>query len=144
MRHAQDDDRFGNMIRATWTCLTANRLTAAARARGWPVSTRAGFERVLLDNVYGRPWETAESADDASECDLVHLALAIEMGARILEGSASIADLDRRSRAMRAPRAAEPDRADRAGGSGDSIVEREVARLMKRAVDARSGVRRAN
>jgi hypothetical protein len=145
MRHAKDDDWSANMIRGIWTSLTANRLTAAARDRNWPVSTQAGFERVLLDNVYGAPWETIEHAADASACDLVHLILAIEMGARVLDGSASLPVLNRRSLAFRALRAAEPDRQDRcAEAPADAFVEQDVARLMKRAIGARSGVHRTN
>lgn len=140
----QADDAFvdgcvGSTVRRAWTHLVACALPAAAQGHGWPVSTREGFERVLLDHAVGAPWETRVRRPCADFACLFDLMIAVETGARVLDGAACVSELNRRSLALRAPRGdcAPPRAVDDAPG-----VDRAVATLMRRAIAAQARPRR--
>lgn len=98
------EDHSGGLegrVRRAFEALCSEELPCAARRRGWPVSSAEAFERLLLDHVLDAPWETRlRGPDGACVLDLV---LAVEAGARVLEGSLCLSELNRRSLALRAP-----------------------------------------
>lgn len=100
---------FEAAVRGAFATLVNDRLPAASRGRDWPVVGPEGFKRVLLDHAVGAPWEAALPGSGLPAASLLDLIVAIEMGERLVEGSACIVRLNRRSRAARAPEA-EPAR----------------------------------
>ncbi len=111
MRDEPGDCSFEAAVRRAFVDLVYDALPAAACRRGWPVTTPKGFERLLLDHALGAPFETRlRAGPTAAMTGLLDLLLAVETGGRILEGRCCVAELDRRSRAMRcAEPAAAPD-----------------------------------
>lgn len=92
---------FEGAVRRAFVDLVFDTLPAAACRNGWPVTTPGGFERLLLDHVLGAPFETRLKGPSGASAGLFDLILAVETGGRILEGRCCVADLDRRSRALR-------------------------------------------
>jgi hypothetical protein len=107
MRDVPSTASFDATVRRAWAALLAD-LPRAARGRAWPVDSAAGFERILLDHVLDTPWESAISPPSTRNADPFDLVLAIEMGERLLAGTASVSELDRRSLALRAERTGQP------------------------------------
>jgi hypothetical protein len=93
---------FEGAVRRAFVDLVFETLPAAACVRGWPVTTPAGFERLLLDHVLGSPFETRLSGPSGASAGVFDLLVAVEVAGRILEGRCCVAELDRRSRALRA------------------------------------------
>ncbi len=96
---------FEATVRSAFGKLVRELLPAVACERGWPVSAPDGFERVLLDHALGAPWETALPGPGVGTVAPLDLMVAVEMGERLLEGSACVARMHRRSIAMRAAQA---------------------------------------
>lgn len=92
---------FEEAVRRAFFDLVFETLPAAACARGWPVTTPAGFERLLLDHVLGSPFEGCLSGQSGASAAVFDLLIAVELAGRILEGRCCVAELDRRSRALR-------------------------------------------
>ena len=89
-------------VRARWRDLVEVRLPGAARDRpGWPVSQDHCFARILLDAACGRPWREVVPAPAWRHTPAPTLAEAVRLGEAVLGGSADLADLNRRSLAMR-------------------------------------------
>jgi hypothetical protein len=109
MRDIGEDGDFAGQVRRAFRELVCEALPAAARSRGWPVARPADFERMLLDHVCGAPWETAVPGGRAGAVCPLDLALAVETGARVLEGSACLGEIARRSGTMRAAACDAPD-----------------------------------
>jgi len=114
MRDIPDIATCDETLHRAWKALTGTILPQTARARGWPVVTAQGFERLLLDHVLDAPWDAVIVPPDARQVDAIDLMLALETGQRLADGRASLAALERRSRALRtratgegAPRLAE-------------------------------------
>lgn len=101
MTNGEDGCGFEASARRAFVDLVYETLPSAAGVRGWPVTTPAGFERVLLDHVLGAPFETCLTGPSGASAELFDLILAVETGGRMLEGRCCVAELDRRSRAMR-------------------------------------------
>jgi hypothetical protein len=101
------EESFGTLeaeVRGAFHALVSEALPAAARARGWPVASPAAFERLLLDHVLGAPGEAPGPSADAAAASVVDLMLAVETGARLLEGRLCVLELRRRSLARRRTR----------------------------------------
>ena len=64
------------------------RLPTASRGRDRPILDPEDFAPVLLDPALGAPWETALSRPGIATASLSNLNVAIEMGERLIEGSA--------------------------------------------------------
>lgn len=107
MQDGLDDCGFEGSVRRAFVDLVFETLPAAARAHDWPVTTPEGFERVLLDHVLGSPFETRLRGPSGASAGLLELLFAVETAGRILEGRCCVAELDRRSRAMRVAAACE-------------------------------------
>jgi regulator of protease activity HflC (stomatin/prohibitin superfamily) len=103
---AQDSD-FDSVIRRSWKHLVEQVLPAEADARGWPVATSPGFERVLLDHVLEAPWEEMAAGPGPGAVGVFDLVLAIEIGQRVLDGEIDLSALNRQSLARRAARASD-------------------------------------
>lgn len=101
MQHGEGDCDFEGAVRRAFVDLVYDALPAAACRQGWPVTTPAGFERLLLDHVLGAPFETCLKGPSGASAGLFDLILAVETGARLIEGRCCVAELDRRSRALR-------------------------------------------
>jgi hypothetical protein len=97
-----EDSHFEAAARRCWWHLLETRLPEAAVARRWPVTTPAGFERVLLDHVLEAPWEAVIPSPSPRNAPLLDLVLAIEMAERALAGDVDLAALDRCSLQRRA------------------------------------------
>lgn len=102
MQDGPGDCSFEGSVRRAFVDLVFETLPAAACARGWPVTTPEGFERLLLDHVLGSPFETRLTGPSGASAGLLDLLFAVETAERILEGRCCVAELDRRSRALRA------------------------------------------
>ncbi|MBP7241284.1 hypothetical protein [Amaricoccus sp.] len=111
-------------VRRAFDALVNEVLPEAARRRGWPVASPAAFERLLLDHVLDAPSEVALRGRRVGPLEY---AMAVELGARMLEGGVCVAAVQARSRALRA---AEP-------GCAPTAIARNcaaaVAALMRRA-----------
>lgn len=70
---------FETTVRRAFARLTQDDLPRAAEARGWPVRTAEGFEKLLLDHL-----SDAGRRDAPSLFDLV---LAVEVGEQMLAGN---------------------------------------------------------
>lgn len=102
MRDEPGDCSFEAAVRRAFVDMVYDSLPAAACRSGWPVTTPLGFERLLLDHVLGAPFETRlRAGPTGAVTGLMDLLLAVETGGQILEGRCCVAELDRRSRAMR-------------------------------------------
>lgn len=133
MRDMPDTSSFDGIVRRAWTAMLHETLPAAAPGRGWPVGSATGFERLLLDHVLAAPWESVIASPSSETADPLDLVLAIEMGERLVEGLASISELNRRSLAMRAARAGPAQEAcDRCSQS--SIIDDDAVSLIRRAI----------
>ena len=74
------------------------RLPAAARARpDWPIRLDHCFGRVILDEVYGRPWREVLRPPAWRRMDLDALHRACTLASDIAEGCADLHALNRRS-----------------------------------------------
>lgn len=93
---------FDGTIRHCWNALLIETLPSAARGRRWPVTTAAGFERILLDHVLGCPWEQVIAPPTGQNADALDLLLAIELGGQIVDGTSCVAEINRHSLALRA------------------------------------------
>ena len=86
--------------RGRWRDLVEQRLPRAARA-DWPVRLDHCFARILLDNTCGAPLREQVAAPAWANLPLDRLATAIELGEAVLDGRADLAQLNRRSLALR-------------------------------------------
>jgi hypothetical protein len=143
MRDTDDGSDFDATVRRAWRQLVAVDLPRAAAGRGWPVTTPAGFERILLDHVVCAPFETVFGRGGADAAPLLDLILAVETGAQLIEGTASPSELNRRSLALRASRTGEPC-AEPCGEipAENDMTEAEVAALIARAIRAEADRRK--
>lgn len=143
MRDMPDTCGFETTVRRAWAALVREELPKAARGRDWPVTSASGFERVLLDHVFGKPWESVIAPPSARNAEPLDLILAIEMGEQLLVGEASISELNRRSLALRAERTGSPRSSCCAPGNQLSLTDDAAADLIRQAVAAaRKGARR--
>ena len=93
-------------LRRLWRDLVERRLPqAAARRPDWPVRFDHCFARILLDNACGRPWREAIAAPAWANAPPCVLEPAFRAGEQVLAGNADLAELDRRSLAMRGKKA---------------------------------------
>lgn len=107
------DADFEATVRRAFARLTRDELPKAAEARGWPVRTRAEFERLLLEHL------DDGSGDIPREPSLMDLVLAVELGERLLAGNCCCTRMSYRRGRVAAPtafgrfelRAAAPHRA---------------------------------
>jgi len=140
MRDLQNGGKFEQEVREAFRALVAEALPAAAAARGWPVAAAPDFERLLLDHACGAPWD-GPAGCGAARTSLLELVLAVETGARLLDGGACVAELSRRSLDLRAAACAAPcalaPRED-----DQALCDREVRDLMRRAITAAARRRR--
>lgn len=143
MRDMPDTCGFETTVRRAWAALVREELPKAARGRNWPVTSASGFERVLLDHVFGKPWESVIAPPSARNAEPLDLILAIEMGEQLLAGDASISELNRRSLALRAERTGSP-KSCCAPGDQPPLTEDAAAELIRQAVAAaRKAARRS-
>jgi len=86
-----DAMEFEAAVRRAFTRLVRQDLPRAAVERGWPVRTAEEFERLLLGHL--------QEADQpvGTPC-LFDLVLAVELGDRMLAGTACCSKMDRRRR----------------------------------------------
>ena len=90
-----------------WLKLTRQTLPALAAERRWPVSADHCFQRVLLDAATGGIWYDAVSARPAyRHVDEATLRRAIMLGEGAVHGDTDLADMNRRSLALRRARKA--------------------------------------
>lgn len=74
------------------------RLPAVARTRpDWPVRLDHCFGRVILDEVYGRPWREVLAPPAWRHMDGAALRRAVDLAQAIAEGRADLRELNRRS-----------------------------------------------
>lgn len=137
MRRQNDGTDLAGTARRAWAELVGEVLPAAARSRGWPVTTPSGFERVLLDHVLGAPWETVIGRPSARTAGALDLIFALEMGERVREGSACLSEMNRRSLALRAPRTGAPRDRGPTRDAGDPDVSALLRRAMRSQARAR-------
>ena len=85
-------------LEARWLELTRERLPEVASARGWPVRFDHCFQRILLDNACGTVWyeRIAKRPAYAHASDSV-LGKAVSLGEAVLDGTADLDELNRRS-----------------------------------------------
>jgi hypothetical protein len=89
-------------LEVRWLELTREALPMLAAGRGWPVNQDHCFQRILLDNAFGGCWYDhvngrpayAKAPEDA-------LARAVALGEACADGTADLAELNRRSLAWR-------------------------------------------
>lgn len=74
---------------------------AAARRADWPIRRDHCFARVVLDNVYDAPWRDRIAPPAWRHMDEAHLARAVELARRVVEGEADLRELNRRSLGLR-------------------------------------------
>ena len=94
---------FEAAVRRAFARLTDQDLPRAADERGWPLSTPEEFRTLLLGHLADGPGRRVE---DAGIFDLV---LAIELGERMLAGSACCERMSHRQKTSSCGRAADPD-----------------------------------
>ncbi len=76
-------------------------MPLVAQDRAWPVRFDHCFQRILLDNVSGRPWREVIAPPAYRNASDEVLQQAIELGEAALEGGVDLAELNRRSLHMR-------------------------------------------
>lgn len=130
-RDMDDSKDIETLARRAWAELVTTVLPAAASGRSWPVATPAAFERVLLDNVLGAPWETVIGRPSAETACALDLILALEMGERAREGLACLSEMNRRSLALRASHTGEPCPTVCGGRPEPQIDDLDVAALRR-------------
>jgi hypothetical protein len=93
-------------LEARWLELTRRALPGAARGNpDWPVRLDHCFQRILLDNAVEGVWYDAIPRRPAyAHAPNAVLARAVRMGEAVLDGTASLSALDRRSLAWRGRR----------------------------------------
>jgi hypothetical protein len=97
-----DDAEFGkDAVRQAWKMLTEIQLPNAAIKGNWSVRYSHCFARILLDVIIGRPWRDCITPPAWRNAPDAVLAEAIELGQALLNGSANIDGLNRRSLALR-------------------------------------------
>ena len=88
-------------LEARWFKLTRKEMPAVAGERGWPVRFDHCFQRILLDNVCGRPWREAIKAPAYRNASDDLLAKAIALGDAALENEVDLGELNRHSLRLR-------------------------------------------
>ena len=86
--------------RLRWRDLVERRLPEAARP-DWPVHRDHCFARILLDNACGRPWREVIGAPAWREAPPDLLGAACSLGEAVLNDTADLAGLNRRSLLLR-------------------------------------------
>lgn len=76
-------------------------MPSIAQDRGWPVRFDHCFQRILLDNVSGRPWREVIAPPAYRNASDEVLQQAIELGEAALDGGVDLTELNRRSLHMR-------------------------------------------
>jgi len=98
MRAGEPEDA----LRARWRELVGTALPRAAASRpDWPVSQDHCFARILLDNACGRPWREVVRAPAWREAPPAVLGAACSLGEAVLDETADLAALNRRSLTLR-------------------------------------------
>ena len=87
--------------RKRWSRLVGQDLPAAAEQHAWPIRHDHCFARILLDNAIGRPWKEVIRPPAWRNTPIRDLEKAIELGLAVLDGSASIEELNANSLRMR-------------------------------------------
>jgi len=101
-RQVQGADAQIQSLRARWVELIRRELPVAAlRQKHWPVRLDHCFARILLDNLYGRPWREAIPAPAWRHMSPDDLAAGIDLAEAVLEGRADLRALNRRSLELR-------------------------------------------
>ena len=75
--------------------------SAANEHPDWPVRFDHCFARILLDNAHDRPWREVVRPPAWKNADVGRLERAVALGEAVLEGRASLADLNHRSLELR-------------------------------------------
>ena len=89
-------------LRSRWRDLVTTILPRAALGRPhWPVAQDHCFARILLDNACGRPWREVIRAPAWREAPPAVLGAACSLGEAILDDTADLAALNRRSLMLR-------------------------------------------
>ncbi|MGF1501796.1 MAG: hypothetical protein ACFBSD_08250 [Paracoccaceae bacterium] len=97
-------------LRRVWRDLVDRQLPEAARRRNWPLTENHCFARVLLDAALGRPWREVVGPPAWAQMPADRLAIAVELGERVLSGRERLTRLDALSRAMRRERSRNAER----------------------------------
>lgn len=85
-----------------WLRLTRETLPSLAVGRGWPVNQDHCFQRILLDNAFGGRWyDHVKERPAYAKAPEEALARAVALGEACVEGTADLAELNRRSVAWR-------------------------------------------
>lgn len=85
-----------------WLDLTRRALPGVAAARRWPVTADHCFQRILLDNSCGGCWyDHVHGRPAYAHAPFPLLAHAVALAEACLDGSADLAELNRRSLAWR-------------------------------------------
>ena len=92
-------------LEARWLALTREALPAVAADRDWPVRFDHCFQRILLDAACGAVWYDRIAGRPAyrKASDAI-LREAVDLGERVLAGTADLPALNRRSIALRRAR----------------------------------------
>ena len=89
-------------LRTRWRDLVGTVLPRAAAERpDWPVNQDHCFARILLDNACGRPWREVIAAPAWREAPPGVLADACALGDAVLDDTADLGALNRRSLSLR-------------------------------------------
>jgi hypothetical protein len=95
-------DALADPLRSRWRELVGTALPRAASGRpDWPVTRDHCFARILLDNACGRPWREVIGAPAWREAPPGLLAAACSLGEAVLNDTADLAGLNRRSLLLR-------------------------------------------
>ena len=88
-------------LESRWFELTRDVMPSLAGERGWPVRFDHCFQRILLDNAFGKPWREAVDPPAYRSASEEALARAIALGEAAVAGEEDLAALNRRSLSLR-------------------------------------------
>ena len=80
-----------------WFELTRTKMPRLAGDRGWPVRFDHCFQRILLDHAAGGPWRDSIGTPAWRNASDRQLRDAVELGERVVAGSADLTALNRQS-----------------------------------------------